>query len=77
LVAQYIRENNGKTAPLTFIDTYSFLLTPEGNPRPDIFREDRLHLNTVGYAAWAALLRPQILALAGVKAGAPKATTTP
>jgi lysophospholipase L1-like esterase len=73
LVAQYIRDNNGKTAPLTFIDTYSFLLTPEGNPRPDIFRNDGLHLNAEGYAAWTSLLKPQILALAGVKAGATKA----
>jgi lysophospholipase L1-like esterase len=72
LIAQWIRENDGKVAPLTFIDTYPYLLTPEGEPLPDIFLADQHHLNAEGYAALTALLRPQVLALAGVKAGAPK-----
>jgi lysophospholipase L1-like esterase len=73
LIARWIRENDGKVALMTFIDTYPYLLTPEGDPLPDIFLADQHHLNAAGYATLTALLRPQILALAGVKAGAPKA----
>lgn len=64
LIADYVRANNSKTLKLSFIDTYSKLLGADGQPRPEILRPDGLHLNTEGYRLWAAVLHPQILALA-------------
>lgn len=64
LIADYVRANNSKTLKLSFIDTYSKLLGPDGQPRAEILRPDGLHLNTEGYRLWAAILHPQILALA-------------
>lgn len=70
LIAAYVRANDGKPGKggalkLSFLDTHAKLLGPDGQPRPEILRADGLHLNAQGYALWTALLRPQILALAG------------
>lgn len=35
-----------------FIDTYRRMLTPAGKPDETLFVEDRLHLNSKGYAIW-------------------------
>jgi lysophospholipase L1-like esterase len=43
---------------LSFIDTASALLDPDGGPRDDVFRFDGLHLNAVGYAEWTRVVRP-------------------
>jgi len=64
LIAEYIRENDGKVAPLSYIDSHSKLLSPEGQPRPEILRTDGLHLNDAGYALWKSVLKPDILRLA-------------
>jgi lysophospholipase L1-like esterase len=37
---------------LDFIDVWSAMLGSEGRPRPDIYVEDRLHMNEKGYAIW-------------------------
>ncbi|WP_309006618.1 GDSL-type esterase/lipase family protein [Pelagicoccus sp. SDUM812005] len=39
---------------LSYIDVSKFLLNEEGAPRPEIFVEDGVHLNTIGYNLWAA-----------------------
>ncbi|MCY7358750.1 MAG: GDSL-type esterase/lipase family protein, partial [Rudanella sp.] len=39
----------------TFIDLTDAMLTPDGQPRPDLFEVDGLHLNPVGYALWQKL----------------------
>jgi lysophospholipase L1-like esterase len=44
-----------------FIDVYSKMLTPEGNPMPDIFLADRLHMNAKGYAIWQKVIEPYLL----------------
>lgn len=44
-----------------FIDVYSKMLTVEGNPMPDIFIEDRLHMNAKGYAIWQKAIEPYLL----------------
>jgi lysophospholipase L1-like esterase len=33
-----------------FIDVYTSMLGPNRQPKPELFREDRLHLNAAGYA---------------------------
>jgi len=37
---------------LDYIDIYSKMLDAQGRPRPELFREDHLHLNHQGYALW-------------------------
>jgi|GEM_PF-949185 len=43
---------------LAYVDVASALLGPDGQPRPGLFLDDRLHLNDAGYALWQALLAP-------------------
>ncbi len=45
---------------LDFIDVHSDLLNESGKPRLVLFRPDGLHLNTNGYALWAASIRPYL-----------------
>ncbi|MFT4197702.1 MAG: SGNH/GDSL hydrolase family protein [Pseudoxanthomonas sp.] len=35
-----------------FIDVYTPMLDARGKPRPELFREDMLHMNAAGYAIW-------------------------
>lgn len=41
-----------------FVDTWSPILGPGGQPDPALFLEDNLHLNEAGYARWQAVLQP-------------------
>ncbi len=43
-----------------FVDVASPLLGPDGAPRPEFFREDRLHLRPEGYAVWTRVLAPYL-----------------
>ena len=43
---------------LHFIDLTYAILGPDGKPRRDLFRFDRLHPNQQGYAQWAAIIKP-------------------
>lgn len=43
---------------LTFIDVWQPMLGDDGRPRPELFRDDGLHLNKEGYKLWNALVRP-------------------
>lgn len=52
LFAQYASETEG----VEYIDVFSRMLTPEGTPRPELFRSDALHLSGAGYALWAAVI---------------------
>lgn len=45
---------------LEYIDVETPLLGPDGQPRPDLFVEDDLHLNDAGYAIWAELVAPYL-----------------
>ena len=54
-----VRQVNGAVAEwmagdprLKFIDVYTHMLGADGLPKPDIFVEDRLHMNGKGYAIW-------------------------
>lgn len=44
-----------------FIDVYHLMLTPQGNPMPDIFRDDKLHMNAKGYAIWQKAIQPYLV----------------
>lgn len=43
-----------------FINVFHAMLGADGQPRPEIFREDRLHMNKKGYDIWAAILQPYL-----------------
>jgi lysophospholipase L1-like esterase len=45
---------------LMFVDVFSLMLGPEGLPKPDIFREDGLHMNAKGYAIWVQATAPLV-----------------
>lgn len=41
---------------LAFIDTFSRMLGPDGQPLPDIYVSDRLHMNPKGYRIWTDVI---------------------
>lgn len=51
---EYARAKEG----VEFIDTWTPLIDSEGNPRPELFLEDQLHLNDKGYQIWTEIFRP-------------------
>jgi lysophospholipase L1-like esterase len=56
LVEQYTRKN-----PQTiFIDVFHRMLGPDGQPLPDIYVADKLHLNAQGYRLWTEIIRPRV-----------------
>ena len=51
-----------------FVDISGVMLDAQGRPRPELFREDGLHMKPAGYALWTAALRP-VLAAYGFPVG--------
>jgi lysophospholipase L1-like esterase len=51
-----IRAYTLKTRNTDFIDVYTPMLDSLGRPRPELFREDMLHLNAQGYALWKQVI---------------------
>lgn len=49
-----------KTPKTKFIDVFPHMLGPEGLPKPDIFREDRLHMVDKGYRIWTEVVGKQL-----------------
>ena len=43
---------------LNFVDVSKVMLGKDGQPLPDIWLKDKLHMNQAGYARWAKLLKP-------------------
>ncbi len=41
-----------------FIDTWKALIDQSGNPRPELFIQDQLHLNGEGYKVWTEIFKP-------------------
>ncbi len=57
LIRKFIEANNKK---LDYIDLWDQFLGPDGKPREDLFRADRLHNNTAGYKIRADVVRPYL-----------------
>lgn len=62
-----IRETNGKikayigqTANADYIDIFTPMLTPAGQPRAELFQNDALHMNATGYALWTNVILSQL-----------------
>jgi lysophospholipase L1-like esterase len=45
---------------LLFVDVFSAMLGPDGQPRTDIFVKDGLHMNAAGYEIWRNALMPHL-----------------
>jgi lysophospholipase L1-like esterase len=45
---------------LTFIDVFPATLGKDGQPRPELFLADRLHMNARGYAIWTSIIEPYL-----------------
>ncbi len=59
-----IREANAKLKEacvrgerMHFIETETKYLTANGKPRPELYRDDRLHQNADGYKIWSSIIR--------------------
>ena len=44
-----------------YIDVYTPMLKPDGQPRPELFLPDMLHMNAAGYAMWHTLIAPYVV----------------
>ena len=55
LAEAYCREHH-----LDFINVFPLMLGPDGNPKPDIYVADRLHMNPKGYAIWREAVAPYL-----------------
>lgn len=56
MIADYCKA----TPHVQFIDVFSKMLGTDGLPRPEIFREDRLHMNAEGYKLWTSIVGPYL-----------------
>ncbi len=43
-----------------YVDITQVMLGADGAPKPDIFRDDKLHMNRKGYELWIPVLRPHL-----------------
>jgi lysophospholipase L1-like esterase len=46
---------------MDYIDVYAAMLGDDGQPRPGLFVEDKLHMNERGYALWRELVGPFLI----------------
>jgi lysophospholipase L1-like esterase len=46
---------------VAYIDVFSAMIDQKGNPKPELFVDDRLHMNKKGYAIWVQVIEPYLL----------------
>ena len=56
LIAEYTRQH----PKLGFIDMFSKMLGEDGQPLPDIYLADQLHMNAKGYELWKGIIAPHL-----------------
>lgn len=56
LIKQYL----AKQRTTDFVDIRPVMLTPNGQPVPELFKPDSLHMLPAGYQRWASVLRPYL-----------------
>jgi lysophospholipase L1-like esterase len=57
---QLIEAYTKATPNMAFIDVFNPMLGPDGQPRPEIFVDDRLHMNDNGYRIWTRVVGPYL-----------------
>ena len=55
---QLIKALCEKEKQLSYIDVFTPMLGANGEPRPELFVDDKLHLNAKGYELWESVIRP-------------------
>lgn len=58
-----VREELLKRSEGVYVDLFPSMLTPEGEPRPELFLDDGLHLNPDGYRLWREIVAPHLARL--------------
>jgi lysophospholipase L1-like esterase len=53
-----IRSYSSHDKSLLFVDVFTPMLGKDGNPRPELFGPDKLHMNRQGYELWKTVLAP-------------------
>ena len=53
-----IAEFSAAQTKMKFINVFPQMLAEDGMPKPDIFRDDRLHMNPEGYKIWTRIIAP-------------------
>ena len=56
LVRNYTRTDS----KLVYVDVFTPMLDASGKPRPELYREDGLHMTPAGYGIWRDLIAPAI-----------------
>jgi lysophospholipase L1-like esterase len=56
LISDYIKTQK----KAKYIDVFNKMLDANGQPRPELFGLDRLHMNAAGYAIWTQTLKPYL-----------------
>ena len=54
LIRQYVASEQG----VTYLDIFTPMLGPDGQPQAKWFIDDGLHMNRKGYALWVGIVRP-------------------
>lgn len=55
-----IRDRIQKDKRISYVDVFTPMLNPSGEPRAELFSEDGLHMNAKGYTLWINLIEPHI-----------------
>lgn len=55
-----IEEQTKADSRLTFINVFPKMLGADGQPKADIYVEDRLHMNAKGYSLWREIVGPYL-----------------
>ena len=58
-----IRDFAATEAGLSFIDVHPHMLAEDGQPKPDIYLADKLHMNEKGYAIWTRIVNEHLKSL--------------
>jgi lysophospholipase L1-like esterase len=55
---QLVRDQAMKEKGVAFLDVAPAMVDADGKPKPELFREDGLHMTPKGYALWVAQVKP-------------------
>lgn len=50
-----------KQTKAAYIDVFSAMVDQQGNPKPELFIDDKLHMNQKGYAIWVEVIEPYLI----------------
>lgn len=55
-----IRAEAARDSLQTFVDVFESMLGPQGQPQPELYVADSLHMTRAGYLLWRRLLAPVV-----------------